>query len=221
MSKKSSKTPIVKNIIEKDDNESSSDEDGEEELSEDEDFVNEAPIKEIINVKKGKKNIKKNDDDEEDDEDEEIDEEENDDEEKEEDEDEVEEDEEKVKSKKVKKIADDGDENEINDENLEMLEDDDDEIDLENIFKEDIITFSKTRISKKFVTKYEKVNLLCTRTKQLSQGAKPMIKNTAGLSYRDIAKLEFQEKTIPLKIVREIPNAPSEIWLLSELEFNE
>jgi DNA-directed RNA polymerase subunit K/omega len=75
------------------------------------------------------------------------------------------------------------------------------------------------RICKKFVTKYERVNLISTRALHLSEGAKPMIKNIVGLTNIEIAKLEFQNKTIPLIIERPVPNMGVEQWYLSELEF--
>jgi DNA-directed RNA polymerase subunit K/omega len=123
--------------------------------------------------------------------------------------------------KKVKEdILDDVADDEEGEDGLVALPETD--LDMDELFAEQE-TFkvgSNKRICKKFVTKYEKVNLLCTRARQLMGGAKPMIKNTAGLTHTEIAKLEFQHKTIPLKIVREIPNSEPEIWLLSELEFN-
>jgi DNA-directed RNA polymerase subunit K/omega len=66
--------------------------------------------------------------------------------------------------------------------------------------------------------KYEKVRLLSTRAKQLSGGAKPMIKDTTGLSSKEIALLELKNKMIPLIIERPIPNIGIERWKLSELE---
>ena len=59
------------------------------------------------------------------------------------------------------------------------------------------------------------------RTKQLTQGAKPMIKNTTGLSHKEIALLELKNKIIPLIIERPIPNSGTERWRLSELEIPE
>ena len=45
-----------------------------------------------------------------------------------------------------------------------------------------------------------------------------MIKNTTGLSDKEIALLELKHKLIPLIIERPIPNAGTEKWKLSELE---
>jgi DNA-directed RNA polymerase subunit K/omega len=97
--------------------------------------------------------------------------------------------------------------------------DKDDDFDLDEYFKDDDIVITKTgRVGKPILFKYEKVRLLSDRSRQLAEGAKPMIKNTAGLSHKEIALLELKNKLIPLIIERPIPNAGSERWRLSELE---
>lgn len=94
-----------------------------------------------------------------------------------------------------------------------------DEVDLEELFAEDDFKLTKTaRLSKPILFKYEKVRLLSTRAKQLANGAKPMIKNTEGLSSKEIALLELKNKLIPMIIERPIPNSGVERWKLSELE---
>ena len=97
--------------------------------------------------------------------------------------------------------------------------DNNDEIDLDEYFIDDVTKINKnTRISKPILSKYERVRLLSVRAKQLAQGAKPLIKNTTGLSSRQIALLELKNKIIPLIIERPIPNVGIERWRLSELE---
>jgi DNA-directed RNA polymerase subunit K/omega len=96
------------------------------------------------------------------------------------------------------------------------------DLDLDEYFKDDDIIITKAgRVGKPILFKYEKVRLLCDRSRQLAEGAKPMIKNTAGLSHKEIALLELKNKLIPLIIERPIPNAGSERWRLSELEIPE
>ena len=73
------------------------------------------------------------------------------------------------------------------------------------------------RITSTLMTKYERVRLLSTRTVQLEGGAKPMIKNTEGLSAKQIARLELQHKKIPIKVIRPLPNGKKEIWYVREL----
>jgi DNA-directed RNA polymerase subunit K/omega len=68
------------------------------------------------------------------------------------------------------------------------------------------------------MTIYERVRLLGERAKQLSLGAKPMIKNVDNMNPKDIAKLELENKVIPLIIIRTLPNGVKEKWKVSELE---
>jgi len=81
-----------------------------------------------------------------------------------------------------------------------------------------IIVDNDQRITLPKLTKYEKVRLIGTRAKQISLGAKVMVKNTKGLNPIEIAKLELEEKMIPMKIKRILPDNKVEIWRLSELE---
>lgn len=91
----------------------------------------------------------------------------------------------------------------------------------EYFIKDDEIIINKTgRLTKPYLTKYEKVRILGDRARQLAQGAKPMIKNTTGLSHKEVALLELKSKVIPLIIERPIPNVGVEKWKLSELEIN-
>jgi DNA-directed RNA polymerase subunit K/omega len=73
------------------------------------------------------------------------------------------------------------------------------------------------RISTNRLTKYEMVRILGERTKQLTMGAKPLIKNYELLSYEKIAIEELKLNMIPFKIKRPLPNGHYEIWYLDEL----
>jgi DNA-directed RNA polymerase subunit K/omega len=73
------------------------------------------------------------------------------------------------------------------------------------------------RISVNRLTKYEMVRILGERTKQLTMGAKPLVKNFQHLSYDKIAEEEFIRNIIPYKIKRPLPNGKYEIWTLDEL----
>ena len=96
------------------------------------------------------------------------------------------------------------------------------DIDYDEYFiKDEEVIINKTgRLTKPYLTKYERVRILGDRSRQLAQGAKPMIKNTTGLSHKEIALLELKSKVIPLIIERPIPNVGVEKWKLSELEIN-
>lgn len=97
-----------------------------------------------------------------------------------------------------------------------------DDLDFDEMFGDEKILIEKNiRISKPVLTKYEFVRLLTDRSKQLSQGAKHMLKNTQELSSKEIAKLEIKEGVIPLIIERPIPNSKSERWKISELQVPE
>lgn len=107
-------------------------------------------------------------------------------------------------------IMDDEDDDDFEPDNLEYsLIDDDDDNDIKEINK----------ITRPFLTKYEKVKLLATRTNQLARGAKPMIKNVDySITPKDLAKLELKEKVIPLIVLRPIPNGKSERWKITEFK---
>jgi DNA-directed RNA polymerase I, II, and III subunit RPABC2 len=74
------------------------------------------------------------------------------------------------------------------------------------------------RISSNRLTKYEMVRILGERTKQLTMGAKPIVKNYENLSYEKIAEEEFKLNMIPFKIKRYLPNNKYELWTLDELQ---
>ena len=76
------------------------------------------------------------------------------------------------------------------------------------------------RTTRPILTKYEKVRLLGTRTKQISDGSKIFIKSKNIKNAIDIAKLELKYKIIPLKIKRYLPNGKYEIWSIKELEIS-
>jgi DNA-directed RNA polymerase subunit K/omega len=61
------------------------------------------------------------------------------------------------------------------------------------------------------------VRILGERTKQLTMGAKPLIKNYKGLNYDKIAEEELKLNMIPYKIKRTLPNGKYELWTLDEL----
>jgi DNA-directed RNA polymerase subunit K/omega len=75
----------------------------------------------------------------------------------------------------------------------------------------------ENRISSNRLSKYEMVRILGERIKQLTLGAKPLIKNFQTLSYDSIAEEELKRNMIPFKIKRPLPNGKYEIWTLDEL----
>lgn len=75
----------------------------------------------------------------------------------------------------------------------------------------------ENRISANRLTKYEMVRILGERTKQLTMGAKPLVKNFKDLPYDKLAEEEFKLNMIPFKLKRPLPNGKFEIWTLDEL----
>ena len=73
------------------------------------------------------------------------------------------------------------------------------------------------RITKPYLFEFERVRILGERAKQISMGAKPMIKNVDNLDPKTIAKLELTNKIIPLIILRELPDGRIEKWKIEEL----
>jgi DNA-directed RNA polymerase subunit K/omega len=130
-------------------------------------------------------------------------------EEEEDEEDEEEEEEDLVEDGKeclIEKVVDEDNEYFDNDEYVEVQPD----TTVEYVKKEE-------RISAKKLTKYEMVRILGERQKQLTMGAKPLIKNFQGLSYDKIAEEELKLNMIPFKIRRPLPNGKYELWTLDEL----
>ena len=104
----------------------------------------------------------------------------------------------------------------------------DNDNDINNIFidsEKNILDINKKyveneeRITKNKITKYERVRVLGLRIKQISLGAKPLIKhdNILELTASEIVELEYKNKTIPFKIRRPLPNNTYEIWKFNEL----
>jgi len=86
-------------------------------------------------------------------------------------------------------------------------------------YKEKKIVKSEDRVSKNLLTIYELVRILGERQKQLTLGAKPLVKNYGDLSYEEISILELKNGMLPFKIRRKINNN-YEIWDITELKFD-
>jgi DNA-directed RNA polymerase subunit K/omega len=98
------------------------------------------------------------------------------------------------------------------------------DIEVEDDFFEDeqieTTTFieNSKRITKKYMTIYERVRVLGERAKQLSLGAKPLIKGVENMDPKIVARIELEKKVIPIIIIRTLPNGQKEKWRVSELE---
>jgi DNA-directed RNA polymerase subunit K/omega len=102
-------------------------------------------------------------------------------------------------------------------EGEDMFEDDD----MQNLDESNKSKYVKNseRKTKPFLFDFERVRLLGERARQLSLGAKPMIKNIENMDPKVVAKLELEKKIIPLIILRELPNGQVEKWKVNELSY--
>jgi DNA-directed RNA polymerase subunit K/omega len=98
------------------------------------------------------------------------------------------------------------------------------DIEIEDDFFEDDQIISSTfvepskRMTKNYLTIYERVRILGERAKQLSLGAKALIKGAENMDPKVVARMELENKIIPLIIIRTLPNGQKEKWKVSELE---
>ena len=100
------------------------------------------------------------------------------------------------------------------DEELDVIEAEDEEDE-----SHEMVVPKNERVTRPFLTKYELVRIIGTRRKQLSLGAKPMIKVDGKLSINEIVDEEIKLKMIPFKIKRPLPDSNKvEIWDFEELE---
>lgn len=80
--------------------------------------------------------------------------------------------------------------------------------------------YSNDKITKPYLSKFEKAKILGIRAEMLAGGAKPLIKLDKDISdVYSIAKLELESKKIPLLLRRPLPNGKFEDWRLDELHF--
>lgn len=79
--------------------------------------------------------------------------------------------------------------------------------------------YSNTKITKPYITRFEKAKILSVRAQQISEGAEIMVTPGSNNSPKQIALLEFQQKKIPLLIRRYLPNGKYEDWRLTDLQY--
>jgi DNA-directed RNA polymerase subunit K/omega len=101
---------------------------------------------------------------------------------------------------------------------LDVVEDNFEEDDEDNK-KKSLYVKPDERITKPFLFEFERVRILGERARQLSLGAKPMLKNIENFDPKIIAKMELANKVIPLIILRELPDGRIEKWKVSELSY--
>ena len=77
--------------------------------------------------------------------------------------------------------------------------------------------YNKERVSRPFITKFERSKIIGIRAEQISAGADPLIElDDTDLSIIDIAEREFLERKTPLMIRRYLTNNTFEDWRLKD-----
>lgn len=104
------------------------------------------------------------------------------------------------------------DEDDIDDTDTDILILDEEIIENEKIIEKNV-NYNLKSIN--FLTKYEKINLLSIRAKQISHGSKIFVKYNIMETPLEIAKKELQEKKIPFKIKRIYPNGYFEFFKIN------
>lgn len=108
-------------------------------------------------------------------------------------------------------------------------EESDDEVEEEVFEEEELKTATdivppENRITKPYLYDFERVRLICDRTKQLLLGAKPMVKDVSHLSEKHIAEFELlsalreRRPVMPLYIQRVRPDNLKEVWYPHEFK---
>lgn len=100
---------------------------------------------------------------------------------------------------------------------------DDDDYDIDILEEEEVhgvdgFVPDDERVTKPILTKYERVRALSVRTEQLAKGAKPMVNVKGSINAVEIAKKELEMRTIPLFVVRTLPNGRKEKFDINQLE---
>tara|TARA_X000000950_G_C13865970_1_gene640743 strand:- start:446 stop:862 length:417 start_codon:yes stop_codon:yes gene_type:complete len=74
------------------------------------------------------------------------------------------------------------------------------------------------RVTKPFMTRFEKAKILGVRSEMLANGAPALISVPKGVtSTYEIANMEYKQKKIPLMIKRKLPNNSFEYWKIDDL----
>lgn len=80
--------------------------------------------------------------------------------------------------------------------------------------------YRRQKKTQPFLTKYEKTKMLGVRAQMLANGAEPLVPVPSHITKTiDIARIEFDQKKIPLLIRRHLPNGTYEDWRLDDLTY--
>jgi len=76
---------------------------------------------------------------------------------------------------------------------------------------------SGTKVTTKYMTKYERARILGTRALQISNGAAVMVDPEGQTDPLEIARKELYARKIPIVVRRYLPNGNWEDWSIDEL----
>lgn len=111
------------------------------------------------------------------------------------------------------------------DDNIDIDDEDEDEVldETHVLFEEDYNLLLKQedigpddKLNNYRLSVYERTRILGTRAKQISTGASPFVKNVSSLTPIEVATEELNNKLVPIKLIRELPNGITETWNLNE-----
>ena len=80
-----------------------------------------------------------------------------------------------------------------------------------------LVAPNTTKITTRYLTKYERARLLGTRALQLSMNAPPLVELDGETDPLKIAAKELRERKLPLIVRRYLPDGSFEDWSLDEL----
>jgi len=75
----------------------------------------------------------------------------------------------------------------------------------------------EARVTSPYLTKFEKARVLSARAAQINQGAKVMVEVGTEIDALEIAKKEFAQGRLPVRVRRYLPDGTFEEWALNEL----
>ena len=79
---------------------------------------------------------------------------------------------------------------------------------------------NKNRLSRPYLTKFEKSKIIGVRAQQIANNSTPLIEVKRGMTVMDIVQQEFKEKKIPLIIRRYFTDNTYEDWRLRDLIYS-
>lgn len=77
---------------------------------------------------------------------------------------------------------------------------------------------TRTSATAHWATKYERTKMIGMRLEQIARGAAPLVDVEPGMSIREIVMREVEERKLPFKVVRTMPNGEQLVLAAADLE---